>query len=322
MTFIKTLVAAAAIAITSVASAGNIFFFGDSLSDTGNLSLIAPGNPKITPQTPYQPGQYTDIGGQVWTVEFAARLGQAGAARPSLLGGNNFAIAGARTYSLPNAPIGIDNQVTSFRTAIAARNTVVTQNDLFVIMIGGNDLAQFVTGGSQVGVSTVLTNLGTTIIDLYNTNNARRFLVANMPNFGATPFFQNLPIPLAQRNAVLANASAARDAYNAGFNQLIGGLGTQLAGVNFSIIDFAKLDSLNLATYGITNTKDTCFVYGPNAPAAAPSCSTYAYSDDFHPTAGVHAIVAQEAVERVPVPASIALLGLGLIGLMRIRRQA
>jgi outer membrane lipase/esterase len=321
MTFIKTLVAAAAIAVTSVASAGNIFFFGDSLSDTGNLSLIAPGNPKVTPQAPYQPGQYTDIGGQVWTVEFAAKLGQAGASRPSLLGGNNYAIAGARTYSLPTAPIGVDNQLLSFRADLAKRNTVVTQNDLFVIMIGGNDLAQFVLSQSTVGPQGSLANLGTIITDLYKTNNARHFLVANMPNFGATPFFQNLVVPGVPAGAIVAGAAAARAGYNAGFNQLIAGLGSQLAGIDLDVLDFTKLDALNLATYGITNTKDTCFVYPPSI-AVAPNCSTYAYSDDFHPTAVVHSIIAQEAVERVPVPASIALLGLGLMGLVGVRRKA
>jgi outer membrane lipase/esterase len=323
MLHLRHLVAAVAICASGIANASSIYFFGDSLSDTGNISLIAPGNPNVTPQTPYRPGQYTDNLNQVWSAQYAGLVGQSNAARPSLIGGNNYAIAGARTYSLPTAPIGVDSQLASFRADLIKRNTTVTQADLFVIMIGGNDLAQFVTGGSQVGVATVLTNLSGQISSLYAQNNARQFIVANMPNFGATPFFQNLNIPVEQRNVVLANAEAARNAYNAGFNQMIAGLSGQLSGISLNVLDFTKLDKLNLATYGITNTKDTCFNYGPNAAAVVGNkCASYAYSDDFHPTSVVHSIIAQEALAlvNVPVPASVFLLGFGLLGLISTRR--
>ncbi len=322
MTFIKTFLAAVAITAVGIANAGSIYFFGDSLSDTGNIGIIAPGNPNVTPQTPYQPGQYTDNLGQVWSAQFAAKLGQNAAARPSILGGNNYAIAGARTYSLPTAPIGVDSQLVSFRADLIKRNTTVTQADLFVIMIGGNDLAQFVTGGSQIGVGTVLTNLSGQISSLYAQNNARQFIVANMPNFGATPFFQNLPIEV--RPTVLANAETARNAYNAGFNQMIAGLNAQLSGIDIDILDFTKLDKLNLANFGITNTKDTCFNYGPNAaPVTGNKCASYQYSDDFHPTSVVHSLIAQEAfaLVNVPVPASVFLLAFGFAGLVAARRK-
>jgi outer membrane lipase/esterase len=318
MKFIKPFFAALAIAAVGVANAGSIYFFGDSLSDTGNISIIAPGNPNITPQTPYQPGQYTDNLGQVWSAQFAAKLGQTATARPSILGGNNYAIAGARTYSLPTAPIGVDSQLISFRSDLIKRNTTVTQADLFVIMIGGNDLAQFVTGGSQIGVSTVLTNLRGQISSLYTQNNARHFIVANMPDFGATPFFQTLP------SSVIVNAEAARNAYNAGFTQMIAGLGSQLNGIDLNVLDFTKLDKLNLASYGITNTKDTCFNYGPNAVAVTGNkCASYQYSDDFHPTSVIHSLIAQEALAlvNVPVPASVFLLAFGFAGLIAARRK-
>ncbi len=321
MKLIKSLAAIAALsaafAAPSAALAGNIYFFGDSLSDTGNLSLIAPGNPNVTPQTPYRPGQYTDNGGQVWTVNFATQLGQSAAARASLLGGNNFAIAGARTYSLANAPIGLDNQLASFRS----RNTTVTQSDLFVIMIGGNDLAQFVTGGSQIGVSTVLTNLSNSITGLYQQNNARRFLIANMPDYVSTPFFQG--IASAAPAGFLNNANAARDAYNQAFALTMAGLSANLSGVDLDILDFTKLDAINLASVGITNPTGTCFVYSGTAPA--PNCASYKYSDDFHPSSAVHSLISNAALAAVPVPASVALFGLGLLGLMAAgqkRRQA
>jgi outer membrane lipase/esterase len=308
MKWFKAAAASAALFTAFSANAGNIYFFSDSLSDAGNISLIAPGNPNPTPQQPYQPGQYTDNGGFVWTVGFASALGQSNAARPSLLGGNNFAIAGARSYSLTNAPIGLDNQLTAFR----ARNATVTQADLFVIMIGGNDLAQFVTGGSQIGAATTLTNISNSISSLFTQNNARQFLVANMPDFGSTPLFQSLP------SAAISGAIAARTAYNNAFDQMVTGLRTQLTGIDLDVLDFRELDKLNLASYGITNPTGTCFVYTGTAPA--PNCRTYAYSDNFHPTSVVHSIIGTAALAAVPLPASALVFGLGLLSLLVARR--
>ncbi len=312
----NSLVASLALTAAVGAQASNIYFFGDSLSDTGNIGLIAPGNPNVTPQTPYQPGQFTDNGGKVWTAGFAAQLGQASAANPSLRGGNNFAIAGARTYSLPTAPIGLDNQLAAFR----ARNATVSADDLFVIMIGGNDLAQFVTGQSTIGVGPVLTNLSNAISGLYTQNNARHFLVANMPDYISTPFFQNLPVGTpAQRTTFLDNSNAARNAYNGLFTQTIAGLSSSLRGVDIDVLDFTKLDAINLASVGITNPTGTCFVYTGTAPA--PNCSSYKYSDDFHPSSTVHRLITNAAIAAVPVPASALLLGLGFLGLFAASKK-
>ena len=87
----------------------NLVFFGDSLSDTGNvLSLTTAFAPPPFPNFPGAPGRFSN--GPVWTEYLASGLGFASASNPSNLlftgtsvvpigppGGQNFSYGGART---------------------------------------------------------------------------------------------------------------------------------------------------------------------------------------------------------------------------------
>jgi outer membrane lipase/esterase len=138
MTFLSKFAAIAAITLSVQAQAGSLYFFGDSLSDTGNLSL-ASGGAFPDRSLPYAPGQFTDnYGGGVWAAQFASLYGQATAARPSLAGGNNYAWASATTGN-GNVP-GLAGQVATYLDPLAGPAGNSQASDLFAIVIGGNDL--------------------------------------------------------------------------------------------------------------------------------------------------------------------------------------
>ena len=67
-----------------------VVVFGDSLSDTGNLFAATGGT---NPIPPYFNGRFSN--GPVWVETLAASLGLP--VNPSLLGGTNYAFAGAVT---------------------------------------------------------------------------------------------------------------------------------------------------------------------------------------------------------------------------------
>jgi len=70
----------------------NIFYFGDSLTDSGTYKPVLP------PGT----GLFTTNPGPVWSQVLASRYGLA--ADPATQGGTNFARGGARVTGLPGVP--------------------------------------------------------------------------------------------------------------------------------------------------------------------------------------------------------------------------
>ena len=320
MKTIQKLFAVAALGAALNANAASIFFFGDSLSDTGNTQLLLQGlgvpNSSIpTTQLPYANGQYTDaFGGGVWSQQFAARLGTTAA--PSLAGGTNFAFAGARSYTNTGGVPGLGDQVGFYLTSplSGARSNAA---DLFVIMIGGNDIqAALESGNAAAGLATGLGNIRSAVGGLY-ADGARRFLIANMPRADLTPRVQSFGA------GVVAGFKGFEDAWNANFNALIGGLSVGLVGSDIDVLDLASLGSLTtaqFATFGITNTTDACFNVAAGSQARV--CRESQYSDSFHPTSRAHTIIADLALNAIPLPGTAALLGLGFLGFAALRRKA
>ena len=79
----------------------NMVVFGDSLSDTGNL-FIATGGTQPPAGQPYFNGRFSD--GPLWVESLAAGLNLPLASNPYLVGGNNYAFAGARTGTSSSPP--------------------------------------------------------------------------------------------------------------------------------------------------------------------------------------------------------------------------
>ncbi len=192
--FLSKSVAIAALALSAQVSAGSLYFFGDSHSDTGNVSTATGGAFPGTAQ-PYAPGQYTDkFGGGVWAAQFATLYGQPSASTPSLLGGRNYAWAGATT-GVGNVP-GLNGQVATYLDPVNGPAGPSTASDLFAIIIGGNDLRAALVAAAANPANTnaifsAAINNGITIIDqsikaLYN-DQARHFLIANMPDGSKAP---------------------------------------------------------------------------------------------------------------------------------------
>ena len=94
--FKRALIAGAvgcALSTSAAAQFTAVYFFGDSLTDSGFYKPVVP------PGT----GLFTTNPGPVWSTVFANRLGLA--ANPSNTpGGTNFAQGGARVTSLPGVP--------------------------------------------------------------------------------------------------------------------------------------------------------------------------------------------------------------------------
>ena len=291
-----------------------LYFFGDSLSDAGNIHNLTLGS---YPASPYYAGRFSN--GPVWADYFAYGMGmpQTSQAYGMSLGpnfgnleiagdgGNNFAIGGARNYfggAIDNlgVPTGVLWQAQYYYFESGG---VLDPNALYVLFGGGNDLrdaSRLAPAARDEAATLAAVYLAYTTYTLEQMG-ARNFLVLNAPDIGNTP----------ESRLVLNNESAATAAtlvYNSTLQGYITNFRSFLSRSNFYYVDtytlFEQLyaDALNGGPlFGFTNAAIPCF---PGfAGSTGANCATSLFADDIHPTTGVHALLAQAAYNTVNPPA-------------------
>lgn len=291
----------------------DLYVFGDSLSENGNLQgLLGPG----------VPDRFTN--GPTATEILAAQMGLVLAPsffspdNPTTDGlANNYAFAGGRARDVTTSVFPVAAApFLALQTgqAIAQAGGILDAGALYLIFIGGNDIGDALDAGPDAftvigeAVSAILDS----ILDL-QTAGAMNFLVVNAPDVGDTPLVQSSGL----------GAVGFADLLVGEFNSLLSAGLSGMAGVSiFDTVAFAEnyISSGGAAADGITDFTTAC----SNITPILCADNSFFYADPFHPTAPVHAAFGKALINaaRVPEPAPIALLGLGLLvlGLMRRRK--
>jgi outer membrane lipase/esterase len=251
--------------------------FGASLSDNGNAVSIVPG---LFPGAPYYPGRASN--GLLWIDLVAADLGNE--VKPFVNGGTNYAVGGARTCSISGAsanPFDMCNQVVLYlaatlnkadASALYVIDTTAVGNNIFTVINNGLSNNEIITAAP--------TDIARLMDRLYDAG-ARKFLVTNVPDVGATPRGQGLPSP--------ATATALSNGFNGTLNNELANFRAAHSG---SDVRLADLKSAVAIKTGFTNTTDPCVV---NLVACATP-DTYTYWDNLHPTAATGRNMAKAAL--------------------------
>ena len=208
-----------------------------------------------------------------------------------------FAYGGAQTSGtggLTGAFIrDIDEQVDQF---LATRTA--DPNSLFVVFAGSNDLVNGQTN-ANVPVANLAEDIGRLV-----TAGARNFLVPNLPLLGHVPRFNDSPTLLAAYNQRTTQ-------FNTALAAMLDNLETANSALAIARLDVEALFSEALAqpaSFGLTNVTDAAAPglepgdssYDTNQ--IAPNANEYLFWDDLHPTATVHAVLAQRALSLFQVP--------------------
>ena len=313
---LRRLLAAAAIftLVGPAAAVSNLYVFGDSLSDSGNIALAVGTDPSqvitgndYVPSLPYASGTFSN--GPTWVDAVAQSLGVL--TGPSLAGGGNYAFGGAETRD--GSSPSLLTQVGMFLGDV---NGVAPSDALYVIAGGGNNARsalESVLAGDPIGRTVFSTAIKFAIdvgnmVDQLQAAGATNIVVWNAPNLGLAPAVLSAGPEasfLGQAVGGLMNAALAR--------RLQDEEGVQI----FDLFGLLGAVSADPAAYGLLNATDAC--------GALPNClpDSYLFWDGIHPTTGGQALIANAMIAAVvPEPGTWAMFAAGrLLLVMRLRRR-
>lgn len=267
-----SLAVAASAAYASTPTFDNLYVFGDSYCDVGNL-YAATGN--TYPPAPYYQGRFSD--GPIWLDHVAGFLRLP--LTPSILGGTDYAFGGA--WATAPQPLGtgvipsVPEQVGLY---LQQHGGKADPNGLYIIEGGGNDIVDTTTGSPQVLGYQIALNLVASE-EMLRKAGARHFVIPNLFNVGL------LPVAASK----VAFASAASTAANKGLDLLLAPE-ERIPGVHILRMDVFNLMGAvqsDPTHFGFTDITDPCLT----TVLCSDPDHTF-FWDTFHPTLFGHAFFA------------------------------
>jgi phospholipase/lecithinase/hemolysin len=320
-----------------------LYVFGDSLSDGGNVFQLTgglfPPSPLLAPQTsPYDQGRFSN--GDVWVDYLGKELGL----KPTLFAdlnptiptqGINFAVGGGTSglfnAFVPTSLTGVRSQVQTFTDPFKANNLKVNPTALYTVWTGGND---YLFGNLPLSdpnllgaaIDNVIANLEQNITALADVG-AKNILVFNLPNLGNLPVINSNPQLASLYNSLTAT-------HNFKLNSTLTNL-RQTRGINIIEGDVNSLFNTilsNPSSFGFKNISEACLTGTADAIRAGnfQVCNNpneYLFFDTIHPTTEGHRLIAKAALsaikpKSVPEPSTVlGTLAIAACGATAMRKR-
>ncbi|MDX2214362.1 MAG: SGNH/GDSL hydrolase family protein [Oculatellaceae cyanobacterium bins.114] len=253
-------------------SVDEIYVFGDSLSDIGNVFQTSG---KLSPPSPpYFQGRYSN--GLVW-VEYLAKQLNLSADKITNSAWGGATLGGGS--SLPVPPV-----VTQIETFITTRQSL-NPSGLYVMWAGANDYLQDIATPEQA-----IANASSALQALIS-KGAKHILIANLPDLG------NLP---ATRDTARAKAlTDLTKTHNSNLRRLLKVSGQQ----SHAELQLIELDVYSLyqsviaypTKFGFQNVTNTCLVN----LTVCKQPDQFLFWDGIHPTTATHHILAENALTQL-----------------------
>lgn len=318
-----------------------IFVFGDSLVDAGNLYNLTDG--AIPPSRIYPDGRFSN--GPVWSDYLATDLRLSPALWIGLRTdstspinfissipshGINFAIAGAKTDDThitldPRLP-GLQQQIDYFTNLLLGGKTINNPNALAIVNAGANDYL-----GGEMNPATPVDHLSMEVQRLVDAG-VKNILVSNLPDLGKTP------LTLSSVSGVSEGLTTLTMIHNALLHQSL----NQLRQLNpdTNLIKFDLYASFNNISSGFKNVTEGCTninllnfpplpdpLFNPNCGPDLAVQNQFLFFDNQHPTTKAHQLIGDAALRTLipvtepSVASAVGLLGLILLGKASYKRR-
>lgn len=319
-----------------------IFVFGNSISDTGNvLSISSAINNPFPPSPLFFQGRFSD--GLVWTDYLSQELDL------NLINfysdnvkntdsSINFAIGGATTGTTSlggSAFPGVATQVDDFIDFLYG--TEVDEDALVILWTGENDYVEnFINQGTVLNPEVSVNDISDALTKLANSG-AKHILVSNLPNLGDIPLGHSLGSP--------EDLNMLTALHNSLLNSELESLSTSFPETNLVLFDsnsVLKEIFNNPTDFGLNaNPLESCLSPN-NFPDIDPNVTRcdnpneFFYYDNQHFTSQVHRFIADAALETIkeefyepnsepkPIPESrntVGLIALGIGLLLQLSKR-
>lgn len=312
----------------ATASAGtiysDIYVFGDSLSDTGNVrdSLGFLGGLLGNSIGYGSNGRFSN--GSVWHEYLSADLNLSSSSI-SRQDGNNYAYGGALAAGGDGITgaiaLGMDEQINEYISNLGSSSA--TSDALYVTWVGGNDVRSYV--GQTNPLAILEQTLDRMIVSLSQLldSGVTSLLVPNLPDLGAIPEFAG--------SAYSTQATSLTMAWNTGLESRLFDLSQDYIAELYYFDVFTTFNELldAPADFGFSNTSDECRSTTFFGERSCANANEYVFWDEIHPTTAAHRLLADVAFEQlannqflVSSPGALLLLLLSIVGIGVRHRKA
>ncbi len=280
----------------AVVGTKDLYVFGDSLSDAGNL-----GEPLTVGADLPAPFYNNRISNGPVIVDYIAQsIGQT--LEPSNYlspdeRGRNYAVAGAKA----NGNSGDLDLAGEIRSFLGKNDGQADPADLFVISIGGNDILDVMDRPDAAArLDLAVDAIGNAVQSLAS-RGARRFIVMNSLDVGRTPKI------IAEETSIapgrVAQATANTNYFNAALQRKTDALAAP--GLAITLVDaYSILDDVIVRAnaLGFANARQGCYI--TDSFRFADYCSDeqldlFVFFDSIHPSGRTHRLVAEEILRRI-----------------------
>jgi phospholipase/lecithinase/hemolysin len=276
-------------------SFSNLFVFGDSLSDTGNLAALSGFG--FLNNFPFDKG-FSNGGRAVGVL--AKSLGLNVDPSLHLVGppvGTNFAVSGARARGA--SPIDLFAQIGSF---LLNNGGTAPSDALYVVFIGGNDVRDARDEANKhlakEFIRDAVKSIDLSVRSLVAAG-AKAIMVVNVSDIGAIPeSLQSSNEKLSERATELTkqfNKELSRRVHRTEYDH-------SLDLIEFDLYQFFRLAINNSIALGFTNNNEACFSFSSVTLIFHPDCNfdQFVFFDEIHPTQRIHVRVGRALFAVVP----------------------